>query len=88
MSGAVVVIASESGPAKRTLAEKTRPARARRLASRVLFAGWRILADGTHFGGRRMERNGDSFSRGCRSSGESIGRSKEELGDGERADGP
>ncbi len=39
MSGAVVVAASELGPAKRTLAGKARAARTRRRASRVLFAG-------------------------------------------------
>ncbi len=54
MSGGVAAAASESGPAKRTLAEKARAARTRRRASRVLFAGGRILADGTHLGGRRM----------------------------------
>jgi hypothetical protein len=54
VSGGVAAAASESGPAKRTLAEKARAARTRRRASRVLFAGGRILADGTHLGGRRM----------------------------------
>ncbi len=88
MSGAVVVAASESGPAKRTLAEKARAAQTRRRASRVLFAGGRILAGGTHFGGRRMEQNGNSFSMGCRSSGENVGRSNVKPGKGERADGP
>ena len=42
MSGAVVVIASESGPAKRTLAEKTRPALLHRVCFSLVGGYWRM----------------------------------------------
>ncbi len=68
--------ASESGPAKRTRAEKTRCcSRRRRLSSRVLFAGRRMHVGGTDFGGSRMARKGACSSIGRRNSGGSAGRS-------------
>ena len=75
------ISASESGPAKRTPAEKARCcSRRRRLSSRVLLAGMRIDLDGTDLGGSRIARKGECVSRGCRSSGGSAGRSSEPAG--------
>ena len=81
--------ASESGPAKRTRAEKARCcSRRRRLSSRVLFAGRRIHFGGTDFGGRRITRKGACSSLGCRNSGGRAGRSSGGTGRSGLAGGP
>ena len=81
--------ASESGPAKRTLAEKARCcSRRRRLSSRVLFAGRRIHFGGTDLGGSRIARKGACSSMGCRNSGGRAGRSSGGTGRSDLAGGP
>ncbi len=80
---------SESGPAKRTRAENARLcSRRRRLSSRVLFAGRRMLLGGTDWGRRRMARKGACSSIGKRSSGGRAGRSSDGTGGSGVAGGP
>ena len=81
--------ASESGPAKRTCAEKARWCSRRRLrSSRVLFAGRRMLLGGTDLGGRRMARKGACSSIGKRKSSGREGRSSDGTGRSGAAGGP